>query len=552
VQEMVGKCPSDNWITKFLSDHPEIRGSKAKGLDPKRAATFNKEAVFDYFDKLKAIIAAHQIPPENIYNMDEKGIQLGGGRKNSSTLYFFNREDKSRYILKSDSLVLITVIEAVCENGTLVPPGFILPQGSVVNWWDWDGFRVTETENGWTNDAICHQWFNKVFLPLAKSRGDPTKRILLILDGHSSHETTEMLDYAYQQEVILMELPSHTTHRLQPLDVGIFGPLQHSSIKHCEEMGVMHKEITRETVISEYMKIRAKSITSASIKDAFKKSGLWPINRHIFTDKDFAPSLQFINSHSKPMAPASYPEHHPSSLLTAKYTAGNTEDSDWVPSETDNDGRSLPRGTVTMEVDPSTVSKEQSVSVFHEDQDTPELAASSSDTRTYWTHSFNSRNKHLHREAAEAGKVAAEAHCSIQTSRALDLQEQLNEAKKPRHRGPKNTMTRILTAREARSDHEQRCAEKAAKDHEALTKQREKAAEARAREIEQARKATTQIYTVPFHCYKLKEELKDLAYALGLEISGENNELKQRIQAHMNSHPELQQEKRFAGLFAKR
>ncbi|KIJ43243.1 hypothetical protein M422DRAFT_170191 [Sphaerobolus stellatus SS14] len=129
---------------------------------------------------IRLVFRAHQITPKNIYNIDEKRIQLGEGCNNSSTLYFFDREDKYQYILKLGSLVLITVIEAVlCRQD---PGSFQIYTSS----------GVTETENGRTNDTICHQWFNKVFLPFAKSRGDPTKIILLIFDGHSSHKTTKM------------------------------------------------------------------------------------------------------------------------------------------------------------------------------------------------------------------------------------------------------------------------------------------------------------------------------------------------------------------------
>jgi len=116
-------------------------------------------------------------------------------------------------------------------------------------------YSVTMTENRWTNDAICHQWFNKVFLPFVKNRGDKTKHILLIMDGHGSHETLEMLDYAEANNVMLLRLPAHTTHELQPLDVGAFGPLQSSWIQHCEKMGMKRGEIARETVIPGYMKV---------------------------------------------------------------------------------------------------------------------------------------------------------------------------------------------------------------------------------------------------------------------------------------------------------
>ncbi|EDR03047.1 uncharacterized protein LACBIDRAFT_307607 [Laccaria bicolor S238N-H82] len=49
------------------------------GLDPKRAQAFNYTALNDHFVKLEKVIKDNDIPWENIYNMDKKGIQLGGG-----------------------------------------------------------------------------------------------------------------------------------------------------------------------------------------------------------------------------------------------------------------------------------------------------------------------------------------------------------------------------------------------------------------------------------------------------------------------------------------
>jgi len=49
---------------------------------------------------------------------------------------------------------------------------------------------------------------------------------LLIIDGHDSHVTWEFLDYCLQNDIIPLCLPAHSTHILQPLDVGLFGPLQ--------------------------------------------------------------------------------------------------------------------------------------------------------------------------------------------------------------------------------------------------------------------------------------------------------------------------------------
>ena len=50
---------------------------------------------------------------------------------------------------------------------------------------------------------------------------------LLLLDGHTSHLTWEFFDFCLSHRVIPLCFPSHSTHLLQPLDVGLFGPLQH-------------------------------------------------------------------------------------------------------------------------------------------------------------------------------------------------------------------------------------------------------------------------------------------------------------------------------------
>jgi hypothetical protein len=48
---------------------------------------------------------------------------------------------------------------------------------------------------------------------------------MLFVDGHGSHITTEFLQKALEKKILIAIYPPHTTHRLQPLDVGCFSPL---------------------------------------------------------------------------------------------------------------------------------------------------------------------------------------------------------------------------------------------------------------------------------------------------------------------------------------
>jgi hypothetical protein len=55
-------------------------------------------------------------------------------------------------------------------------------------------------------------------------------------DSHGSHDTLNLIELAQQHNIILFCLPPHTTHKLQPLDVGVFGPFSRAWTDHCDEI----------------------------------------------------------------------------------------------------------------------------------------------------------------------------------------------------------------------------------------------------------------------------------------------------------------------------
>ena len=81
--------------------------------------------------------------------------------------------------------------------------------------------HFTISSNGWSNNAIGLVWLQKVFERYTKPARMTQKR-LLIIDGLSSHVNMAFVDWADQHGIILLILPPYTTHRLQPLDVGLF------------------------------------------------------------------------------------------------------------------------------------------------------------------------------------------------------------------------------------------------------------------------------------------------------------------------------------------
>ena len=165
--------------------------------------------------------------------------------------------------------------------------------------------RIALSDKGWTNDYICTQWFEHSFVPQAKEKNQSGQPILLIYDGHHSHETIEIRGMAEKVGIHLFCIPPHTSHCLQPLDVGVFGPVQRAWQKRClavlEEMG---ESLARPDVVKEYLAARADSVDSDIILTAWRKSGIRPLNPGVFTEKDFAAS--FTSSINLPF-PSSFP-----------------------------------------------------------------------------------------------------------------------------------------------------------------------------------------------------------------------------------------------------
>ncbi|KDQ05531.1 hypothetical protein BOTBODRAFT_168457, partial [Botryobasidium botryosum FD-172 SS1] len=303
-----GTVPSNSWFKRYVRRNSDtLVFKKPSGLDPKRAKGFNRPTVEAHLAEFETMLREFEIPWENVYNMDEKGIQLGGGRKGSQRKFLFSREQRERYKIKSDDLELVTVIEAVCADGMApIKPGFVLQGGDLGEWWAVPGVgSVAITDNGWTSNWVCEKWFIEVFIPQAQARNTSGKPIVLLYDGHGSHVTDEMMDAAFEHKIFLFCLPPKTTHKLQPLDVGVFHPIQTAWEKQSELRAVQGRPISRATVVEEYMKIRDEGMKEGTITQAWRRSAHRPVDPDIFTDDDYGPSK--ISS-IRAQVPHSYPE----------------------------------------------------------------------------------------------------------------------------------------------------------------------------------------------------------------------------------------------------
>ena len=133
VEKLTSRKPSDDWVYAFQNRHKdELKFCGTSGLDPKRAQAFNPILIADHFRQLGEARDLYQYQISNIYNFDETGMQIGGGRKRTGRKYFVRRHARANYKKRDANLELVTIIECAAADGAMLNPGFIF-QGKTLD-----------------------------------------------------------------------------------------------------------------------------------------------------------------------------------------------------------------------------------------------------------------------------------------------------------------------------------------------------------------------------------------------------------------------------------
>ena len=69
-----GKQVGGSWLKQFCKHHPDLKMKKMTGLEKACTKALNQFVVDEFFDMLTDVMKEFNFLPENLYNMDEKGI----------------------------------------------------------------------------------------------------------------------------------------------------------------------------------------------------------------------------------------------------------------------------------------------------------------------------------------------------------------------------------------------------------------------------------------------------------------------------------------------
>ena len=195
---------------------------------------------------------------------------------------------------------MITVIACGNAAGEYLPPHFVFPGKTRRKLDGYDiestmersssikGANFSVSDSGWTKDGIAKLWFTETFL---KNIG-PSRPQLLICDGHGSHNNVEFVELAKQNDIIIIELPSHTSNWTQPFDRTVFKSLKSHWNTAIDDfikgtgVAVGHKQFLRLFSVA-----WQASLTPTIIKNGFAATGIYPFNPNAIPNDAYATNI---------------------------------------------------------------------------------------------------------------------------------------------------------------------------------------------------------------------------------------------------------------------
>lgn len=113
------------------------------------------------------------------------------------------------------------------------------------------------------------------FIPETKPQNNQLR--LIIMDCHGSHTAIDFPRICKQNKIHLLFLPSHTSHGLKPLDLGVFAPLKSRYSSEIQKPSSLDgsSPIKKQHFITYYNLVSKETFTPRLLSGSWKAAGIY-------------------------------------------------------------------------------------------------------------------------------------------------------------------------------------------------------------------------------------------------------------------------------------
>ncbi|XP_045190344.2 uncharacterized protein LOC123547372 isoform X6 [Mercenaria mercenaria] len=210
-----------------------------------------EECIVKYYERLDKVIHEYNLEnkPDNIYLLDEIDIEMDETVEECKT---------------------VTVIGAGSATGQVIPPYFIIVTGLQ----DEDSIFMRKSQlitKGFKNYLSSH------FMKNVK-RGDETEPIVLLYDGHKSHLSLDLIEWAKDNHIVLLVVPPHECCIVKTRNEGVFEPLKSQYNKEYNKLLKRNKQVEASVdVISVAKHVYDDVVNATALQSWFETTGIYPL-----------------------------------------------------------------------------------------------------------------------------------------------------------------------------------------------------------------------------------------------------------------------------------
>ncbi|XP_060578498.1 uncharacterized protein LOC132735559 [Ruditapes philippinarum] len=238
---------STRWYRSYQKRHPESELVVPFLLPNQKILCTSEEKISNYYEQLNCILFEYHGAPQRIFIMDEMDL-------------------KFEINYKYDTL---TVIGAGNASGEKIPPYFVMVEGFDEEE-DNTFIRKSQLVTKGFRNYLSDHFLNHVQMK-------ENENIIVLYDGHKSHLSVDLIEWAKEQNVVLFVLPPQESCIVKTRNGGVFEAVVSSyEVEYKKLINKKHKFNSNLDVVAVAKKIYDKVVNPVALRSWLENAGVYP------------------------------------------------------------------------------------------------------------------------------------------------------------------------------------------------------------------------------------------------------------------------------------